>query len=270
MSADTAERQAACPEGDMLHLFGLRLQNTTLAGAADDLIKAAGARQRRDVYFVNAHCVNIAASDAGYDAVLRAADRLYADGIGMRLAARAAGMTLRDNVNGTDLFPLLCARAARAGVEVAFIGGKPGIAQNCARNMVAAYPGLKVAYVHDGYFPASQVDAVLEALARSQARLIFVAMGVPRQEAFIHQHGERLGATVRLGVGALFDFYSGAIPRAPRVVRRMGMEWLYRLMLEPRRLFRRYVLGNPQFLMRVMWRRLSGRRALTDDPLSHG
>ena len=268
MMPDMSGYQASCAEDAMLHLFGLRLQNTTLALAADELLRAAALRQRRNVYFVNAHCVNVAASDAVYDGILRAADLLYADGIGMRIAARVAGKTLRDNVNGTDLFPLLCAGAAQAGLELAFIGGKPGVAQACARNMIAAHPGLKVVHVQDGYFPASQADAILEALRQTGARLIFVAMGVPRQEQFIHLHDDALGDTVRLGVGALFDFYSGTMPRAPWTLRRLGMEWLFRLLMEPRRLFRRYVLGNPRFLARVMWRRLSGRGALTHAQLS--
>ena len=268
MKPDMSEHQASRAEDATLRLFGLPLRNTTLALAAGELLRAAAWGQRRNVYFVNAHCVNVAASDAVYDGILRAADLLYADGIGMRIAARAAGETLRDNVNGTDLFPLLCAGAAQAGLELAFIGGRPGVAQACARNMMAAHPGLQVAYVQDGYFPVARTGAVLEALAQSRARLIFVAMGVPRQEQFIHRHDAELGDTVRLGVGALFDFYSGTMPRAPSVLRRLGMEWLFRLLVEPRRLFRRYVLGNPRFLARVMWRRLLSRATLTHAPLS--
>ena len=261
MRAPAASAGAA--SGPLLSLFGLPLQNVTLAHAAQDLLDAARRQLRRNVYFVNAHCVNVAAADARYDAELRAAHRLYADGIGMRIAARAVGSAFRDNVNGTDLFPLLCAGAAQSGLELALIGGKPGVAQACADNMRARYPGLKVAYVQDGYFAAEKTTAVLAALRQSGARLVFVAMGVPRQEAFIHQHDADLGDTVRLGVGALFDFYSGAMPRAPRLMRRLGLEWLFRLALEPRRLFARYVLGNPKFLARVLWRRLRKRDGLS-------
>ncbi|MBN2690511.1 MAG: WecB/TagA/CpsF family glycosyltransferase [Burkholderiaceae bacterium] len=268
MTPQPPGHQTAGAGENVLHLFGLPLQNTTLALAADMLLRAAAQGQRRNVYFVNAHCVNLAAANADYDETLRAADLLFADGIGMRIAARVAGDRVRDNVNGTDLFPLLCAGAAQAGLALAFIGGKPGVAQACARNMGIAHPGLKVAYVQDGYFPAAQTDAVLHALRQSQAQLVFVAMGVPRQEQFIRRHAEALGDTVRLGVGALFDFYSGTIPRAPRVLRRLGLEWLFRLLIEPRRLFVRYVLGNPQFLARVLWRRLRKHAALTHEPLS--
>lgn len=269
MTPEFAGRPAAASEqDDLLQLFGLPLQNTTLARAADTLLRAAAQGQRRNVYFVNAHCVNLAASHADYDAILRTGDLLFADGIGMRIAARVAGARLRDNVNGTDLFPLLCDGAVRAGLALAFIGGKPGIAQACACKMQAAFPGLNVAFVQDGYFPAEQTDAVLHALRQSQAQLVFVAMGVPRQEQFIHQQGEAMGAAVRLGVGALFDFYSGTVPRAPKLLRRLGMEWLFRLLIEPRRLFARYVLGNPRFLARVLWRRARRLEALTEDALS--
>jgi len=268
MTPDLSGEETALGHDEVLHLFGLPLQNTTLARASDALLRAAAQGQRRNVYFVNAHCVNLAASNADYDSTLRAADLLFADGIGMRIAARVAGARVRDNVNGTDLFPLLCAGAAQAGLALAFIGGRPGVAQACASNMIKAHPDLKVAYVQDGYFPAEQTGAVLHALQQSQAHLVFVAMGVPRQELFIARHADALGAAVRLGVGALFDFYSGTVPRAPRLLRRMGLEWLFRLSIEPRRLFARYVLGNPKFLARVLWLRMRSREALTHEPLT--
>jgi N-acetylglucosaminyldiphosphoundecaprenol N-acetyl-beta-D-mannosaminyltransferase len=268
MSSDVPRAQTSAASGAM-SLFGLSIQNTTLELAAETLLQSASSRQGRRVYFINAHCVNIAASEADYEHILQDADLLYADGIGMRLAARVAGVALRGNVNGTDLFPLLCAGAARAGLELAFIGGKPGIAQACARNMRDAHPDLKVTYIRDGYFLAAETSDVLQAVRHSQARLVFVAMGVPRQEQFIHAHRDDLGATVCIGVGALFDFYSGTIPRAPRLMRKLGLEWLFRLLIEPRRLFARYVLGNPQFVARVLWRRLQSRGALTHEPLAH-
>lgn len=169
-----------------MSLFGLSIQNTTLELAAKRTLQSASSRQGRRVYFVNAHCVNIAASEADYEHILHDADLLYADGIGMRLAARVAGVALRGNVNGTDLFPLLCAGAARAGLELAFIeqaGHRTGL---CAQHD-GRIPA-KVTYIQDGYFSAAETSDVLQAVRHSQARLVFVAMGVPRQEQFIHAH----------------------------------------------------------------------------------
>lgn len=254
-------------DGATIRLFGLPIRNVTLAQAAATLVDSARARQRRRVFFVNAHCINVAARDSAYLGVLQAADLLYADGSGMRLAARLAGQPLVDNVNGTDLFPVLCERAAAAGVPVALLGARPGIAERCGANMMRRFPGLRVVWTHHGYLSGQDEAEIIRAVNASGAALLFVAMGVPVQEKWIMRHAPDLFAPVVLGVGALFDFYSGEISRAPAVVRRLGMEWAYRLVLEPRRMFARYVLGNPLFLGRALLRRARGRRVLMEASL---
>ena len=173
----------------------------------------------------------------------------------MELAARINGTVLQHNVNGTDLFPLLCAAAAREGVPIALLGAKPGYAAQCAENMRRQFPGLLVAWVEHGYLSADEEQARLEELANSGARILLVAKGVPMQEHWIAGHANKIGVPVLLGVGALFDFYSGNIPRAPSIIRKFKLEWLFRLGMEPRRMFSRYVLGNPEFLFRAFrWR----------------
>lgn len=251
----------------MLHentisLFGLPIRNETLPEASASLVKAASGGLRRQVFFVNAHCVNVAARDREYLATLGAADLLFADGGGMRLASKLAGLLLRDNVNGTDLFPLLCRDAAAAGVSIALLGARPGVAQRCGENMARRFPGLRVAFTHHGYLGDADVPALIHDLNESGAGLLFVAMGVPAQELWIARHAEALRIPVLLGVGALFDFYSGEVSRAPVFLRKLGLEWVYRLMLEPRRMFARYILGNPVFVLRALLRRMRGRDAL--------
>lgn len=248
-----------------VRLFGLEIEDATLAEAAASIISMAGNAARHDVAFVNAHCVNVAASRPAYRDVLHRFQRLYADGAGMRAAARLAGYRLRDNVNGTDLFPQVCALAARQRVPIAMLGARPGVAQRCACEMSRRFPGLNVVWVHHGFAPDTEVPALLESLARSRASVLFVALGVPTQEIWIHQHRSALAVPVTLAVGALFDFYSGDVPRAPFWLRKLGLEWVFRLALEPRRLFRRYVLGNPRFISRAVWLALWGR--IRDAPL---
>jgi len=235
--------------------MGLRYWDIDLARAARFLIQKAIAGERVQVFFVNAHCVNVAARDADYARLLGNAAFLFADGAGMALAARIAGKRLRHNVNGTDLFPLLCAAAAAASVPIALLGARPGVAAACAVRMEQQYPGLRVTWVADGYLSGTEEAARLRELPASGAKLLFVAKGVPAQEHWIAAQAGRLAAPVTLGVGALFDFYSGSIPRAPLYMRKLHLEWLYRLSREPRRLFRRYVIGNPCFLARaLLWR----------------
>lgn len=249
-----------------LEFLGLRFRNLALAEAADLLIDAAASGTRRTVFFVNAHCANVAGRDPRYARILAQADVLFADGSGMALAARLWGWRLRDNVNGTDLFPLLCAAAAHAGVPLALFGAEPGVAEACAERMRAAHPGLDIVLARHGYQPPEEESRLIADINRSEAGILLVAQGVPLQEHWIEHHAATLETPVLIGVGALFDFYSGAVPRAPRILRRLGMEWIFRLLIEPRRLFARYVLGNPRFVLRTIRYRLNERRASMGHP----
>ncbi len=245
---------------DLQELFGLRFWDADLETVARFLVQRAAANERFQGFFVNAHCINVAARDEDYARLLSEAPFLFADGVGMALAARMHGKRLVHNVNGTDLFPRLCAAAAAAGVSIALLGAQPGIAELCASRMQLAEPGLRVAWTGHGFHTAGAEALQLRRLNESGARILLIAKGVPAQEHWIVQHADQVVAPVMLGVGALFDFYSGAIPRAPRMVRRVQAEWVYRLLHEPRRLSRRYLLGNPAFICRTVSWRASGRR----------
>jgi N-acetylglucosaminyldiphosphoundecaprenol N-acetyl-beta-D-mannosaminyltransferase len=205
----------------------------------------------KQLAFVNADCLNIAWRDPAYKATLRACDRVFADGIGLRLGGRMLGFELRDNLNGTDLYPLLCEAAAKAGRSLYLLGARPGIAAAAGEAMRSRFPGLLIAGSRDGYFTARDEPAVVEEINRSGAAILLVALGAPRQEQWIARNRDRLAPLVAMGVGGLFDFYSGRIRRAPPWMREIGMEWVYRLLQEPRRMWRRYIIGNPVFLYRV-------------------
>lgn len=255
---------------NQISLFGLDIADTTLADASRGLVCNARAGVRDKVYFVNAHCINTAAVNASYFSVLRNGGILFADGSGMRLAASLAGFLLKDNVNGTDLFPLICRDAAVAGVKLALLGAQPGVAQRCANNMKDQFPDLSIVWTHDGYFSPDNEADIINAINNSGAQILFVAMGVPMQEFWIARNADKLDVPVLLGVGALFDFYSGNMPRAPQRMRQLGLEWLFRFIMEPRRMFVRYIVGNPVFIIRVLWRRLLGQKNLREALLPHG
>jgi N-acetylglucosaminyldiphosphoundecaprenol N-acetyl-beta-D-mannosaminyltransferase len=149
------------------------------------------------------------------------------------------------------MFPLLCEVAARERLPIYLLGARPGIAKAVADNMVKRYPELEIAGTRDGYFDSGEEQAVVDAINTSGARILLVAFGAPRQELWLERWRERLVPPVGMGVGGLFDFYSGRIPRAPVWMREMGLEWVFRLMQEPGRMWRRYIIGNPLFLYRV-------------------
>ena len=240
-------------------LMGISLDNLTLAEAVGEIVQALEGDRPQRVCFVNADCVNLAHRNAEYRETVRTADLAFADGIGMRLAGFVLRRPVRDNVNGTDLFPKLCETLVGGGKRIFLLGARPGTAERLTAWIADRYPGIVVAGCRDGYFPPAEEADVLGQVRRSRSDLLLVAFGAPRQDVWIARHLPELGVNVAIGVGGLFDFFSGRIPRAPLWLRRLGMEWCYRLYQEPRRLGRRYLLGNPVFLARVVRERIAGR-----------
>jgi N-acetylglucosaminyldiphosphoundecaprenol N-acetyl-beta-D-mannosaminyltransferase len=216
------------------------------------------------VCFLNAHCANLACRDSEYARVLHAAAFCFPDGSGLRLAGNILGRPVPHNVNGTDMFPLLCAALEETDAGVFLFGGQPGVAEQVRHWIELHYPSVRISGIRHGYFSPEEEPLILRQIADSGARLLLVALGAPLQDVWIHRHLSTLatigspGVKVAVGVGGLFDFYSGRIPRAPHWLRRHGGEWLYRLYQEPKRMWKRYILGNPLFLSRVLWER--GRR----------
>ena len=229
-------------------LFGLNLVNAERGAIADRIVARAAAGVRTIVAFANAHCINVARAAPEYRTALETADLLLPDGAGMRIAAGLAGEPIGENLNGTDLFPELCARAAAAGTPIFLFGGQRGVAMAAAAAMKARFPGLKVAGTADGYFASSDEAGLIARINASGAKLLFVGLGVPRQDELIARLRPSIEVPVVLGVGGLFDYFSGRIPRAPRVLRAVGLEWAWRLAMEPQRLAARYLIGNFVFV----------------------
>jgi N-acetylglucosaminyldiphosphoundecaprenol N-acetyl-beta-D-mannosaminyltransferase len=241
---------------DVATILDIRIDNLTLDHAVEQVVAQLAANEPSQVCFVNADCVNIAQHDLQYLEILRRADLTLADGIGLKLAGKILGSPIRQNVNGTDMFPRLCSALSRSGRGMFLLGGLPGVPEAVRDWLAANYPQVNVRGCHHGYFSPQQEPAVLRQIAESGAELLLVALGAPRQEKWIDRHQRDTGARVAMGVGGLFDFYSGRIPRCPQWLREMGLEWLYRFWQEPGRLWRRYFVGNGVFLLRVCWARL--------------
>lgn len=245
-----------------LVVHGVPVANVTMQAAIAEVLDAAHSSQPLSVYFANADCVNIAATNSDYMETLNEAGvRVFADGIGMKFASWVSGQPIVDNVNGTDMFPLLCEQAAQSGARLFLLGAADGVAARAAKRMEARYPGLRIVGTHNGFFGHEDCPEVLERINEAQPDILLVALGAPRQELFIRRHRAALRASVCMAVGGLFDFYSGDKERAPKLLRTLGLEWAWRMGLEPGRLWRRYVLGNPLFLARVLkWQLTAGRR----------
>ncbi|WP_370230406.1 sugar transferase [Cognatishimia sp.] len=213
---------------------------------------------RRKVAFMNAHCMNVATRSEDYAHALRRADYVLPDGIGIEIAAKLSNVSLKENLNGTDLGPRLMQQAALEGLRVYFLGGETGTAERAAERLRRQIPGLKIVGARDGF--QGMVGAV-EDINASGADILLVALGVPLQDLWIDRHFDQLNVRLALGVGALLDFWAGNVERAPSFMRRARSEWVWRLMIEPRRLAGRYLIGNLTFLTRAALFRLKSIRA---------
>lgn len=239
-----------------INLLGIPIQNITMQQAVGQIQNAIHSNHSSSFFFVNAHCINVARNDEEYRMILQQNQYNYADGTGMTLAAKCFGIHMVDNVNGTDMFPLLCRELHISGTSMYLLGATPDRLEALIKNINTQYPTLQIAGHHHGYFDWNDNPQIIDDIRKSKPDVLLVAMGVPIQEKWIHKHAKQLGVPAILGVGGLFDFYSGAIPRAPVWMRRIGMEWLFRLYQEPARLWKRYLIGNITFLTEVIYKRL--------------
>ncbi len=240
--------------------------NIAQAGMAETVYWIADRAQSRtptQIAFLNAHCANLARADWRYRDTLQNVDALLPDGSGIALAAKLSSAKLGENLNGTDLFSPLCRCLAFRKIPVFFLGGQVGIAEAAARNAKAECPTLNVAGHRHGFFSPREEEDVVAEINASGARVVFVAFGVPAQDVWLARVRHRLHAPVVIGVGGLFDFVSGRIPRAPEWMRRTGMEWLYRFKCEPRRMWKRYLVGNLTFTAHAALHALRKQRRST-------
>jgi N-acetylglucosaminyldiphosphoundecaprenol N-acetyl-beta-D-mannosaminyltransferase len=202
--------------------------------------------------------------------IYRHADLVVPDGISLLLAARLHGRSLKERVAGVDMFQALCKQAAENGLHVFLLGGLPNSADLAAEILKKRFAGLRVStYCPPFGFEKSTEGLERTAYAVREAKpdLLFVALGAPKQEYWIYEHALRLSIPVSIGVGGSFEMVAGVVRRAPVWIQKLGCEWLYRLCLEPRRMWRRYLLGNIEFALIVARQRI--RRAFLETFFSY-
>lgn len=202
-----------------------------------------------ELFFVNAHCFNVAQKNKKYFDILNSCNYLLNDGIGIKIASLIEGLKIKKNLNGTDFIPELANWASQNDYSIYLLGGSEGVAQKAAQKLKEKYKNLKIVGFHNGY----DIDEnVIEEINSCCVDILIAGMGVPKQEIWIRENSSKMpGVKLFVGGGAILDFLSERIKRAPMIFRKFGFEWLYRLMLEPARLWRRYVIGNFLFFYYV-------------------
>ena len=240
------------------------VDNCSFEQAEDAIIAHALAHAEPALVFTpNAQHIVLLSQNARLRDIYRNADLVLPDGVSLLLAARIFGREFPERIAGVDLFQSLCARAAAAGLKLFFLGGRPGSADAVADVFRSRHPGIQI----PTYCPPlgfeidpTELDGVASAIRAAQPHIVFVGLGAPKQELWIADHGRKLGPNVYVGVGGSFEMVAGIVKRAPRWIQALGCEWLHRLLVEPRRLWRRYLVGNPQFIAIVLKQRV--RRAV--------
>jgi len=213
----------------------------------------ASEQRTRRVMYVNAHVVNQSRVTPGLGTALRRADLVYCDGYGVRLAARVLKMPVPHRMTGADWIWGLATLCELSGQPIYLLGSEPPIAREAAARLRRWYPRLDVVGAHHGFFDLDSPhnERVIEDINAHGPRIVLVGMGTPKQELWVDRYADRLDGAVVWTVGALFDYVSGHVPRAPRWLADNGLEWIFRLAIEPTRMWRRYLIGNPIFLGRV-------------------
>jgi N-acetylglucosaminyldiphosphoundecaprenol N-acetyl-beta-D-mannosaminyltransferase len=245
-------------ETTSVDITGVRVESFTEAELIDRVLEMSSGDTVQVAVGVNAHVCNLARTDPRFRGLLDSSIA-YADGQSVVWAAKLLGGHLPERLATTDVAEPLLRAAAAEGIPVYFFGAAEGVAERAAEIMRERIPGLRLRS-HHGYVTPDAMPAVLEDIASHGTRIIFVGMGDPAQQFWVDAHREDLPSAV-LTCGGLFDWLSGSNRRAPEWMIRAGLEWLWRLMIEPRRLAKRYLLGNPSFMAAVAVQKLRRSRA---------
>lgn len=231
-------------------VLGSRIDATSYADACDRI--CSWVRERRSCYIIpaNVHVVMTAYWQPTYQQIVNQAALVTPDGMPLVWALRLLGIAKQPRVYGPDLMLAWCERAAETGMPLYLYGGTDATLEKLQRSLTQRFPGLVIAGSYAPPFrplTAAEEQADLARIQASGAPVVFIGLGCPKQEIWMARQQGQLSA-VMIGVGAAFSFHSGEVSQAPRWLMRLGLEWLYRLVVEPQRLWRRYLVNNPAFL----------------------
>ena len=236
-------------------VLGIGFDNLTPEEALAEGVRLTEAGGFHYVVTPNPEFLLAARKNEPFRQALLGADLVLADGVGVLYSARILGRPLKGKVTGIGFAQSMLGWMAARGKRLFLLGAKPGVAEKAAANLTRSYPGLTVCGTHDGYF--REDGPVAEAIRASGADVVFVCLGAPKQELWMVKNGPATGARLMVGLGGALDVFAGVVERAPEGFQRLGLEWLYRLIREPRRAGR--MVRLPLVLVEAAGQRLTGR-----------
>jgi N-acetylglucosaminyldiphosphoundecaprenol N-acetyl-beta-D-mannosaminyltransferase len=240
------------------YVLGTRVDATSYSATAREVLSLAGRHESRYICVANVHMVMEAVDSRDFREIVNKAELVTPDGMPLVWALRCLGVGHATRVYGPELVLAVCDLAAADGVPIGLYGGHPQVLERLVTTLSHRFPGLTIAFAESPPFrplTAQEDGDLVERIQSSGARILFVGLGCPKQERWMAAHVGSISA-VMLGVGAALDFLTGSKPQAPRWMRESGLEWLFRLLTEPRRLWRRYLIHNPRFMVLFAWQLL--------------
>jgi len=237
-------------------ILGIPVDSITMTEAVSRVASFIEEGGLHMIFTPNAEIIMIAQKDDDLKNILTQADMLTADGAGVVLASKLLKRRVPEKVSGVDMVREIFKACKEKSLRCYLLGSKPGVAQAAADNISREYPGVVIVGCHDGYFTEDMNDEIVNEINATNADLLLVALGAPKQEKWIYKNKDKLNARVCMGVGGTIDILAGTVALAPDFFRRNGLEWLYRLIKEPRRAVR--MINLPKFMIRVLRAKLTG------------
>jgi N-acetylglucosaminyldiphosphoundecaprenol N-acetyl-beta-D-mannosaminyltransferase len=239
------------------NIHGVLIDNVDMDEALGRVMEMLESDRTCKIYTPNSEIIMQACRDPQLKEILNLSDLLVADGAGVVLASKILGNKLKQKVSGIDLVKRIFINTDNRPVSVFLFGGKPGVAEQAAINILSEFPRVDIKGFLNGYFTQEEEDGIIARINDSGAEILLVGLGAPKQEKWIHDNADRLKCKVAIGVGGTLDVFAGVVPLAPECMRRAGLEWLFRLIKEPKRYKR--MMDLPRFILLSIRKRLSGR-----------
>lgn len=243
-------------QNNIVTICGIKITNLSFRNCLDYISHYIGKSAQAFIVTPNVDHIIRLQNDAEFREVYKHADLVLADGVPLLWAARFLGTPLKEKISGSDLFPILCELAAEKGFKLFFLGGRAGAADKATHVMRKRLPGIQITGAYCPPFgyenDVEENKKIVDIITVAKPDILFVGVGSPKQEKWIYKHKDKYQVPVSIGVGAAFDFVSGMVKRAPVWMQKAGLEWFWRLMMEPKRLWKRYLIDDPVFFWLVL------------------
>lgn len=235
-----------------VRILGFGIDNMTMEETLTKIEDFVSGRGCNKLTFPNPHILLEARKNLELDRFIATAGLVLPDGVGVLLASKLLGQPIKERVTGSDFINNLSELAARKGWRIYFLGAEEGVAKRAAEILRGRHPGLQIVGIRHGYFSEDEEGMIVEDIIAKGPDILIVCLGAGKQEMFIERNLRRMNIPLSFGNGAAFDFVAGKVRRAPKWMQLIGLEWFFRLLQEPKRLWKRYLIGNAVFLWLVL------------------